>query len=433
MARERILVVDDEASVAVTMQATLELDGHDVTSAASGLQALDLVRAGPPFDLVLTDLRLPDVDGLQVIGEVRRRSADSVTIVLTGYASVDSAVRALREGAYAYLLKPCDAEELRATVARGLERRRLGEQLRARAAELEAANARISALNVDLQRRVDAATAELRGRIEQLKELDGMKSHFMSIASHELKTPVTAMSGFLQIALRRIRLALASAEPPEDWRPRQEELLRQIEVAHRQTGRLAKLIDELLEVSRLQTGRLEFHMAEVDLAALVRDIADGMQPITRAHALRVEAGATPTIVGDRDHLEQVFTNLIENAIRYSPDGGSVEIAVRDLGGEMEVSVRDEGIGVPAGEEDAIFGLFYRSPDRRARDAGGMGLGLYISKEIVERHGGRIWAEGGAPKGTTFRVRLPRRPAELPADPASEPQAARPPEPELPGR
>ena len=204
MAANRILVVDDEESVAVTMQAILEMDGHEVMTAMSGAEAFELIRGGA-FDLVLTDLRLDDADGIQILSEVRRHSPDAVTIILTGYASLDSAVNALREGAYDYLLKPCDVEELRATVNRGLERRRLGQLLRQRVSELELANETINSLNADLQRRVDAATHELRMRVEQLQELDRLKSQFMSIASHELKTPITAMSGFLQVALRRLR------------------------------------------------------------------------------------------------------------------------------------------------------------------------------------------------------------------------------------
>jgi DNA-binding NtrC family response regulator len=188
----RILVVDDEEGVAVTIQAVLEMDGYKVSSVTSGTEALQRIRK-EEFDLVLSDLRLEDVDGIQIIQEVRRRFPDTITIILTGYASMDSAVKALREGAYDYLLKPCDVEELRSTVERGLERRRLGVQLRERLTEIEAANTTISAMNADLQRRIDQATAELQRNVERLTELDQLKSQFMSIASHELKTPITAM------------------------------------------------------------------------------------------------------------------------------------------------------------------------------------------------------------------------------------------------
>src|SRR5919198_510154 len=158
MASGSLLVVDDEESVAVTMGAILEMDGYSVSISTSGADAMRRLHENE-FDLVLTDLRLDDVDGLSVVSEVCRLQPDTMTIILTGYASLESAIKALRQGAYDYLIKPCDVDELRAVVARGIERRTLGLQLKARLVELEAANTTIHELNRDLQRRVDEATA----------------------------------------------------------------------------------------------------------------------------------------------------------------------------------------------------------------------------------------------------------------------------------
>ena len=129
--------------------------------------------------------------------------------------------------------------------------------------------------------------------------------------------------------------------------------------------------------------------------------------------------STPTIVADRDHLEQVLNNLVTNAIKYSPRGGPITIEVRSDERGVRVAVKDKGIGIPKKELDAIFGLFYRSPDRAARDAAGMGLGLYISREIVSRHGGEIWAESVPAEGSTFFVTLPLVPVG-----ATQPEPAR---------
>lgn len=407
MRRERILIVDDEESVAITMQAILEMDGHEVLTAASVADATALVEASE-YDLVLSDLRLDDGDGIQIVSETRSRWPETVCIILTGYASLDSAVKALREGAYDYLVKPCDVEELRLTVQRGLERRRLGTQLRERVSELETANTTIKSMNADLQQRVDEATSELRSQFERLQELDRLKTQFMSVASHELKTPVTAMSGFLQVALRRIRKRLDAGHPdPEEWAAEQAGISEQLVIVHRQTTKLARLIDELLDVARIQSGRVEFVFAEMDVHELAGEVVDRMQTTTTAHTIAVEGTGPVRIVGDRDHLEQVLNNLIANAVKYSPDGGRIVVRVGEDDGRASLSVSDAGIGIPPEELEAVFGLFYRSPDRRARDVGGMGLGLYISKEIVDRHGGRIWAESGRGNGTTFEVRLPR--------------------------
>ncbi|HEY8758109.1 MAG TPA: ATP-binding protein [Candidatus Limnocylindria bacterium] len=419
----RVLIVDDEESVTVTMAAILEMDGYSVATALRADDALAQIEA-EEFDLVLTDLRLDDFDGMDVLAAARRKSRETVGIVLTGYASLESAVTALREGAYDYMLKPADVEELRATVARGIERRKLGEQLRARVADLEAANRTINELNEGLQDRVAHATAELQARVrdldeartelqssyEKLQELDKLKSQFLSIASHELKTPITAMSGFVQIAVRRIKRRLGAGRPNEaDWKKEEETLLEQLEVVQRQTSKLARLVDELLDVSRIESGRLELRVSDVDLPELIAEVMRRHQLMATKHELLLnyDPEAKLSVRGDRDHLEQVLNNLIGNAMKYSPDGGAIEVNVK-RGGEREVefAVGDHGIGIRPAELERVFGLFYRSPDRLARDVGGMGLGLYITKEIVDRHNGRIWADSEVGKGTSFHVALP---------------------------
>jgi signal transduction histidine kinase len=405
----RVLIVDDEESVTITIAAILEMDGYSVATALRGADALDMIAA-EEFDLVLTDLRLDDFDGMEVLAAARRRSAETVGIVITGYASIESAVTALREGAYDYMLKPADVEDLRATVARGIERRKLGEQLGARVADLEAANRTINQLNVSLQDRVAQATTDLQSSYEKLQELDKLKSQFLSIASHELKTPITAMSGFVQIAVRRIKRRLGAGRPNEaDWQKEEETLLEQLQVVQRQTSKLARLVDELLDVSRIESGRLELQVSDVDLPELVAEVVRLHQLLATKQELRLSYDPRKNlhVRGDRDHLEQVLNNLIGNAMKYSAEGAAIDVTVARVGEhEVEFSVADHGIGIRPAELARVFGLFYRSPDRLARDVGGMGLGMYITKEIVDRHNGRIWADSEVGKGTTFHVALP---------------------------
>src|SRR5712692_2093738 len=354
----KVLVVDDEESVVVTIKAILQLDGYNVATTTSGVQARKMVRE-VEYDLVLTDLRLEDGDGLDVLRAVRESYPETVTIMLTGYASLESAIQALRAGAYDYLVKPSEVEELRSTVARGLERRRLGQELRLRVAEL-------AELNATLQSRIDEATAELKERYEQLKDLDRMKSQFLSIASHELKTPITAMSGFLQVALRRVR-RMGQGEAAAPVADGLRGITEQLEVVYRQTGKLARLVDELLDVSRIQTGRIEFRYGDVDMGELANEVATRMQLTTTAHEISVRRDSENVVTADRDHLEQVLNNLVTNAIKYSPAGGAITIEVRPDDRGVRLSVTDQGIGIPEKELEAIFGLFYRSPDRTARD------------------------------------------------------------------
>jgi signal transduction histidine kinase len=435
MATGNLLVVDDEESVAVTMGAILEMDGYRVSISTSGADALRKLHE-TEFDLVLTDLRLDDTDGLNVVSEVCRVQPETVSIILTGFASLESAIKALREGAYDYLIKPCDVEELRAVVRRGVERRQLGVQLKRRLAELEQANTTIHQMNQGLQQRIDDATAELQQRmtdlrrandeiaglyrqaqenVEQLQQLDRLKSRFLSMASHELKTPLTSISGLSQVLLRRMRRRLEQGWPSEaEWREEQRGHVDRLDLLNSQTGRLGRLIDELLDVSRIESGKLDFHWEPVDLSALVAEVADRLQLTTALHTIEVDLnGAVGTsVMADRDHLEQVLDNLVTNAIKFSPEGGTIRVSRRDEMDAVVLSVSDPGVGIPPGQLDAIFGLFYQAEDPVSRKTGGMGLGLYISREIVTRHGGRIWAESSPQHGSTFNVALPWAQAAL---------------------
>jgi two-component system, sensor histidine kinase and response regulator len=430
MPTAKLLVVDDEESVAVTMGAILEMDGYKVSISTSGADAIRRLHESE-FDLVLTDLRLDDADGLSIVSEVCRVHPDTVSIILTGYASLESAINALREGAYDYLIKPCDVDELRAVVARGVERRQLGVQLKARLVELEEANATIHKLNHDLKRRVEEATAELQQRmtdlarandeiaalyrtaqehVEELQQLDRLKSRFLSMASHELKTPLTSISGLSQVLLRRMRRRLEQGWPSEhEWSEEQSAHVDRLELLNSQTARLGRLVDELLDVSRIESGKLDFQLAPVDLAELITEVAGRLQMTTTLHTIEVDTdGAVgKPVSADRDHLEQVLDNLVTNAIKFSPDGGTIRVSLRESDDSVVLSIRDPGVGIPPGQLEAIFGLFYQAEDPVSRRTGGMGLGLYISKEIITRHGGRIWAESAPNQGSTFSVSLPR--------------------------
>ena len=368
MAETCVLVVDDEQSVATTIEAILRLDGHDVVAMTSGVEAIRLLGERQ-FDVVLTDLRLSDVDGIEILKEVQRTSPETAAIMLTGYASLESAIAALRSGAYDYLLKPSDVDELRATVNRAIERR------------------------------------QLRRRLLELEEVDRLKTQFLSMVSHELRTPLTAVSGFVQVARRRIARALEAGEG-FDWRQEAVRTGETLDLAQRQSRRLARLVDELLDVSRLQLGRVELHTTEFDIVDEIREVVERMKLLVTTHEFQLRSDLeSGRVIADRDRLDQVFENLIGNAVKYSPAGGVVGVIVGAVGDEVHVAITDQGIGISRDELDRIFNLFYRSPDPRAGHVGGLGLGLYISRDIVTRHGGRLWAESNG-TGSTFHVSLP---------------------------
>jgi signal transduction histidine kinase len=382
----RVLVVDDEEPVVVTVRGILELDGYDLTSTTSGLEALELVRA-EHFDVVLTDLRLDDIDGSDVLRELD--PAETSAIVLTGYASIDSAIRVLRHGAYDFLVKPCDVLELRATVARAVERSRLSSQLRQRVRDLEQANETIRALNLELEARVEVATAELREQIT-------VRDEFMSTVSHDLKSPLTFIKGMASLRRRR-------AEPTPDNQP----LLDALEQIESSAGRMAQQLDELVDASRLQAGvALELRRERIDLLNLARSAVAQHQQTTNRHALRVSS-ELPELIGSWDGLRlgRVLDNLLDNAVKYSPRGGSVEVTVGAEDEMAVLSVADCGEGIPDGDLPHIFERFHRGRNVEGRIPG-TGIGLAGVESIVKLHNGSISVDSCVGRGTTFTIRLP---------------------------
>jgi signal transduction histidine kinase len=388
----RVLVVDDEETVTVTLQGILELDGYSVTASTSGEIALELMRTHP-FEVVLTDLRMDGVDGLDLLRELHTISPDSVAIVLTGYGSLDSAVQALREGAYDYLVKPCDILEMRTTVARGLERARLASQLRARVRDLEQANETNRALNLELEARVERATAELRR--EMLA-----KDEFMSTVSHDLKSPLTFIKGMANLRRRR-----AAATP--ETRP----LIDALEQIEGCAGRMAQQLDELVDTGRLQSGTpLELRRDKVDLIALARKAVAEHQQTTDRHALHVST-RLPKLVGEWDELRlgRVLDNLLDNAVKYSPRGGSVKVSIGTADdGAAVLSVSDRGEGIHESDLPHIFERFRRGQNVEGRIPG-TGIGLAGVQRIVEQHQGTIAVDTRVGVGTTFTIRLPLEP------------------------
>jgi PAS domain S-box-containing protein len=236
--------------------------------------------------------------------------------------------------------------------------------------------------------------------VSALKEAEYLKDEFIGVAAHELRNPLGALKGFADMLVYQT----AQGRGPQlaDW---QREALKEIEQA---AARLDKLTEDLLDVTRLQAGRLSLSRKPTDLVGLVRQQIRQAQMTTRSHALSFETELPSLVVEvDRGRIEQVLANLLNNAIKYSPQGGLVEVALRQDGepGSALLSVRDHGIGIPAGQQARLFGRFVRAENARAAEITGTGLGLYLSREFVERHGWRLWFESVEGVGSTFYLRL----------------------------
>ncbi|WP_376796396.1 PAS domain S-box protein [Thermogemmatispora sp.] len=236
--------------------------------------------------------------------------------------------------------------------------------------------------------------------VTPLKEADELKDEFISIAAHELRTPLAALTGYAEMLLRQTERG--HGPPLAPW---QREALEEIQQG---TLRLAALTEELLDLSRLQAGRLQLQRLPADVVPLVRQVVRRLQPTTTRHQLEVEAPAQPLVaLIDPHRLEQVLTNLVENAIKYSPQGGPVRLRIWPDGQQaVVISVEDHGIGIPRHQQGQIGGRFMRAENARAWGIEGTGLGLYLARALVEQHGGRLWFESEEGRGSTFFVRLP---------------------------
>lgn len=229
--------------------------------------------------------------------------------------------------------------------------------------------------------------------VTELVELDRMKDDFIRVAAHELKTPVAIMKGYAQVLSRA---APGLTEPQR----------KMLDAVNRGADRIDRIIGDLLDISRLQLGHLELARERVDVHQLVQEAVDRTAVMNPKHRIRV-VRATPVVVqGDRDRLQDMTMQLLENAVKYSPGGGDIDVAVDLLNDEATVSVTDHGVGIPRAKQARIFERFYRAHTGTPYDYGGMGVGLYIAKEIIQDHGGRMWFDSEEGRGSTFRFSLP---------------------------
>lgn len=273
--------------------------------------------------------------------------------------------------------------------------------------EKEEAERKILQLNRELEARVAQRTEELarayeelreRNRAleaanEELKELDQLKSDFVSMVSHELRAPLTNINGSIELMLS-----------DENMDPETQRAM--LRIIAEQTARLTRLVQGILNVSRIEARKLEIHPEVVFIHPVLEKVVREIAQATERHVFELPDRILPPVWADPDRLQEILSNLLDNAVKYSPDGGTIRIDAQVLGDRMVISVSDPGLGIPPRELDKIFEKFHRVDRGDARTTYGHGLGLYISKRLVEAHGGDIWVESELGRGSTFHFTLP---------------------------
>jgi PAS domain S-box-containing protein len=490
----RVLLVDDDPALLEALPETLRLRLEDVAvdTCDSALEALTRIEE-TDYDVIVSDIKMPGMDGLALLAEIRGRRPDTPTLLITGHGERDLAVAALRGGAHDLVQKPIDREYFVASLERAIQLRRLDRQVEEQRRALErharvldhvgdgvfllddegvvqlwnpaaaaitglAAGAvvgrradevipgwqaitslvHVAASPTESERSFEAFPVDFDGRelwisisgvrfsdgtvyafrdLTAERAIDDLKREFLATASHELRTPLSAIYG-AAMTLRR-----------EDVELDDEDRDRLLGVIAQESDRLARIVNEILVADHLDSGRLRVRPAlidPIDAAAAVVEAARVVAPTTIAIELETSAEVAP-VAADPEHLRQILVNLVDNAVKYSPDGGTVTLRIEDRGPSIRFTVSDEGIGIPPNEQGRVFDKFYRVDPDLSRGVGGTGLGLYICRELVRRMSGRIAVASTPGEGSTFSVDLPAaavpdgaRPSEVPASAFPQP-------------
>lgn len=401
----RILVVDADEGMADTLAAILRQEGYQVAVAYTLRSALDQLRERH-VDLVLADLRVEE-SGDNVLMRTREYAPSAVVVVLTSFASFETAQHALQSGAYNYLVKPVDVAELRVTVDRAMQHRQMARTLAAQVRELEAAHTQVQSFNAQLQAQVEEATHELREKVQALKEANvqlqrTQEEHerFVAMVAHEMRGPLNPIINYAQLA-KRPGIAQETIDHYAD-----------IIVEH--AYRLNRLVDDLQTATRLSTGQFTLRRERCDVTATVAELVDNFTATVRERRFSLERPNEPIFAEvDRDRLAQAVRNLIDNAVKYSVEQGAVEVQVWQDAERVYISVRDYGAGIPEEEMQRIFEAFTRI--NKDADVSGSGLGLYITRGIVAAHGGNLTVRNASGsdrvRGAIFTLALPLRAAQ----------------------
>lgn len=474
--KPRFLVVDDEKRIREGCEKTLTLEDFEVVTAESGAAALEIL-ARKYFDIILLDLVMPGLSGMEVLTYAKDHYSGTVVIVITGYATLEHAVEAMKKGAFDFISKPFSPDELRDVISKAIKHIRTLEDI---AHEKSRARALINHLSAgviatDSQKKIalanpaalrmmnffgdaigqpvkavvrDEALNELIGRamtmpsdkfaemtmeldfggegsneetvlarcvpfrdhlgrnlgavtvlrdITAQKKVDQLKTDFVSMVAHEIRGPMNTVMAQLKVVLG----GLAG-----DVTPKQGEVLTR---CLEKIRNLADLATELLDLARIESGLVTQERGLLNLSEIITEQVDFYRDSAREKEIRIDfrpAEDLPPILGNRHNMQEVFSNLISNAIKYSPNGAEIDITAEEENNFLCIRVRDTGYGIPEDEIGYIFDRFYRVQNDKTRFITGTGLGLAIVRSVVKAHDGMVNVTSKPDEGTSFEVFLP---------------------------
>jgi signal transduction histidine kinase len=397
MSGEHILIVDDDPALleALSEMLQLRMDEIIVDRAESAVIALECIGKND-YEAIVSDIKMPGMDGLALLARVHELRPNTPTLLITGHGQHDLAVQALRGGAYDFIQKPIDREYFVASLSRALHMRRLHRQVEVQRLALERHA-------LELKETVDMRTRELR-------EANQAKDEFLALLAHELRNPLAPI-------LNAVGL-ISSCEGNGDV------VHQAARVVERQVHQMARLLDDLLDVSRISRGKLRLRKEIVYLADLVERAVQTSRPLIEArhHQLSVSLPEDPiALQGDATRLEQVLANLLNNAAKYTNPGGRIEVLGAVENFEAVLRIRDTGKGIPPTMIQRIFEPFVQVDFSLHRsEQGGLGIGLMLVRRLVEMHGGTVSASSEGPGlGSEFCVRLPALPPDQTPAPIPE--------------
>jgi len=387
MARDMrtVLVVDDEEIVRFVLRQTLVEKGYSVIEAKDGGDALARLSSGG-IDSVLLDLKMPGMDGIETMKRMKEFDPDVPVIMVTAFGDIATAVEAIKLGAYDFVEKPPQISRILVTLERAIEKSILEKRVKKLGKSVE-------------------ETEALRAVCEKLKEMDRLKTVFLSSFSHELKTPLTSIVGYARLVDKKLGKVLSASGKDYGQSARELDMAKEnTRIIITEAERLTALINNILDITEMESGVTHWQRERLSLASVIGEAAVPVAEICRKKGLKfimdTDEGL-PEVLGDRARLLQVMGNLFSNAVKFT-DKGSVTVTSRlmpdpEAGDASDckfigVSVTDTGQGITVKDMESIFEVFCQTGDGLTDKPGGIGLGLPLCRQIVERHGGRIWAE-----------------------------------------